>query len=380
MTHPAAAWASTRRLLCIRLDSMGDVLMTTPAIRALKESGRDRHITLLTSPSGAAVAALVPHVDDVVPYDAPWLKATRARLSAADDRGVIETLRDGRFDGAVIFTVFSQSALPAAMLCHLADIPLRLAHARENPYQLLTTWVPDPEPAQGIRHEVERQLALVAEVGSHPSDTRLVLRVPAAARAGADALLTGVGIGPLDPWLVLHPGASAASRRYPSDRFARAVRAICTSRPHRVLVTGDANESVLVADVCARVGKCAVDLAGRLDFAALAALIAAAPLLITNNTGPAHIAAAVGTPVVDLYALTNPQHTPWQVASRVLSHDVPCRNCFKSVCPYGHNACLRGVEPDELTRAALELLALSPRSQNLLENADVYAGNQCGIP
>ena len=98
-------------------------------------------------------------------------------------------------------------------------------------------------------------------------------------------------------------------------------------------------------------------LAGRLSLGELGALIEAADLLICNNTGPAHIAAAVGTPVVDLYALTNPQHTPWQVESRVLFHDVPCRNCYKSVCPAGHHDCLRRVPPERVAEAARELLA-----------------------
>jgi ADP-heptose:LPS heptosyltransferase len=78
-------------------------------------------------------------------------------------------------------------------------------------------------------------------------------------------------------------------------------------------------------------------------------------VLICNNSGPAHIAAALDTPVVVLYALTNPQHTPWQVASRVLNHDVPCRNCLRSVCPQGHHACLLRVEPEAVAHAALEL-------------------------
>jgi ADP-heptose:LPS heptosyltransferase len=93
-----------------------------------------------------------------------------------------------------------------------------------------------------------------------------------------------------------------------------------------------------------------------LSLAELGALIGEADLLISNNTGPAHIAAALGTPVVDLYALTNPQHTPWEVKSRVLFHDVPCRNCYKSVCPAGHHDCLRRVEPERVVQAARELL------------------------
>jgi lipopolysaccharide heptosyltransferase II len=357
MTSSAAEWTRAKRILCVRLDSIGDVLMTTPAIRAVKESGAGREITLLTSPAGASAASLVPCVDDVIVYDAPWLKATSARLTSAPDHAMIATLRARRFDAAIIFTVFSQSALPAALACFLADIPLRLAHSRENPYQLLTTWVPESEPATGIRHEVERQLALVEQVGCHVDETRLQLSVPEPARAGVHALLRELGVRDNAPWFVLHPGASAASRRYPPERFAVAARAVTDAQGGHVLVTGDAHESTLIDDVCSQIGDAAIGLAGRLDLASLAALIEASPLLITNNTGPAHIAAAVGTPVVDLYALTNPQHTPWRVPSRVLSHDVPCKNCFKSICPEGHNDCLRRIAPDDVARAALELLA-----------------------
>jgi ADP-heptose:LPS heptosyltransferase len=96
--------------------------------------------------------------------------------------------------------------------------------------------------------------------------------------------------------------------------------------------------------------------AGSLDLSELAALLARADLLVANNTGPVHVAAAVGTPVVDLYALTNPQHTPWMVPCRVLSRDVACRWCYKSVCPEGHHRCLRLVDAGEVCRAAFELL------------------------
>jgi ADP-heptose:LPS heptosyltransferase len=120
--------------------------------------------------------------------------------------------------------------------------------------------------------------------------------------------------------------------------------------------TGDAGEDALVRSVCDAMAAASHVLVGELDLAALGALIGAADLLVSNNTGPAHIAAALGTPVVDLYALTNPQHTPWQVASRVLNHDVPCRNCCKSVCPAGHHDCLRKVAPESVAAAALELL------------------------
>jgi ADP-heptose:LPS heptosyltransferase len=89
--------------------------------------------------------------------------------------------------------------------------------------------------------------------------------------------------------------------------------------------------------------------------------VEAAPLLLCNNSGPVHVAAAVGTPVVDLYALTNPQHTPWAVPHRVLFHDVPCKYCYKSFCPEGHHDCLRLVPPATVVEAALSLLPASWR-------------------
>src|SRR5262249_8966325 len=163
MAHDAG-WQRATRILCVRLDTLGDVLMTTPALRALRETQPGRRLTLLTSAAGAAAAALVPQIDEVIVYDAPWLKATAPRRDSMPDWDMADRLRGERFDAAVIFTVFSQNPLPSALLCHLADIPLRLAYCRENPYQLLTTWLPDPDPVQGIRHEVRRQLDLVAAV------------------------------------------------------------------------------------------------------------------------------------------------------------------------------------------------------------------------
>jgi lipopolysaccharide heptosyltransferase II len=351
MTAPG--WRQARRLLAVRLDALGDVIMTGPALRALRQA--DRHLTLLTSPAGAAAAALLPGVDEVIVYEAPWMKATPPRADAMAEYAMAARLADGRFDAAVIFTVYSQNPLPAALLCHLAGIPLRLAHCHENPYQLLTDWMVDPEPAGGIRHEVRRQLDLAAAVGCRVDDERLALRVPDAARERIDALLAGAGLDAAHRPVVMHPGASAPSRRYPPEAFAAVLAALRAARVE-VVLTGAPAESALVDGIIRDAGVDALSLAGRLDLAELAALIARASLLVSNNTAPVHVAAAVGTPVVDLYALTNPQHTPWGVRHRVLNHDVPCKYCYKSVCPLGHHHCLRGIDPASVTAAALELL------------------------
>jgi lipopolysaccharide heptosyltransferase II len=366
-------WDRALNLLCIRLDYLGDVLMSTPALRALKAAVPARRITLLTSESGHAAARFIPELHDAIAYAAPWMKSS-ARHDTDTDIAMARTLQLRSFDAAVIFTSYSQSPLPAAMLCYLAGIPLRLAHCHENPYHLLTDWVRDPEPQEGIRHEVRRQLDLVAAVGSHTPDERLSFAVPAADAAWAARRLHALGIDPAQPWLLMHPGASAPSRRYPAPLWSEVASRLIASLKCPVVFTGSASEAPLIAQIQQAIGAPSHSLAGKLTIGKCAAMIALAPVIVCNNTGPAHLAAAVGTPVVDLYALTNPQHTPWQVASRVLFHEVPCRLCYKSICPNGHHDCLAKVTPGRVVRETLELLddvasdrpARLPRAQDRL--------------
>ncbi|HET9580926.1 MAG TPA: lipopolysaccharide heptosyltransferase II [Usitatibacter sp.] len=347
-------WAEARNVLCVRLDNMGDLLMTTPAIRALKESLPGRRITLLASRSSAKAAACIPEVDEVIAYDAPWMKHEKA-MDPLADLEMRDELQRRAFDAAAIFTVYSQSSLPAAMLCYLAGIPLRLAHCRENPYHLLTDWVRESDPAPVVRHEVRRQLDLVATVGARTQDEHLSFRVSPAGNGRAAMKLEESGLDPSRPFIVVHPGATAPSRRWRPERFAQVARELSMLLDFQVVVTGDASERELAEAVRRGAGPRAWSLAGSLTLEEFAATIEMASLVLSNNTGAVHLAAALRTPVVDLYALTNPQHTPWMVAHRVLSKDVPCRNCYKSVCPEGHHLCLDGVAVDEVVAAAADL-------------------------
>ncbi|SAK90132.1 glycosyl transferase family protein [Caballeronia temeraria] len=352
---PQRDWgADVKRILCIRLDNLGDVLMTTPALHALREAQPGRHLTLLASRAGKAAAPFIDTIDNVIEYDAPWVKQD-APIDALADLTMRARLANARFDAAVIFSVYSQNPLPAAMLCHLAGIPLRLAHCRENPYGLLTDWAQETEPQQGTRHEVERQLALVARVGAQAADTRMRFTVPPADAATLAQKLAARDVDINAPYLVVHPGASAESRRYPIERFAEAIGRLGARLQWPVLVTGSRSESALCRDACAAHPH-AVDLSGSLELGELAALIQRARVLVSNNSGPVHLASALTTPVVDLYALTNPQHMPWGTPHRVLYHDVPCRWCYRSVCPEGHHACLKGVGVEEVIDAVTELI------------------------
>jgi lipopolysaccharide heptosyltransferase II len=351
----ADRWDEARNILCVRLDALGDVLMCTPALRALLQARSGRRLTLLTSHSGAAAAPFIDELDDVIAYPAPWRKSSVPHHQA-DDAACIEALAARRFDAAVIFTSYSQSALPAAMLCYLAGIPLRLAHCRENPYQLLTDWVADPEPGTMLRHEVRRQLDLVAGVGCCPAGGPLSFSVRDQ-DLDCMRLWLAAAIGERQPWILLHPGASAPSRRYPPDKWIAVIRALAERGVGALVLSGSGEELALIEQIRAGCGVAVHTLGGRLDLGQLGAAIRLASVMVSNNTGPAHMAAAIGTPLVDLYALTNPQHTPWQVEHRLLFHDVACRYCYKSVCPQGHHDCLAKIDPLQVADAVCSLLA-----------------------
>lgn len=350
----APQWQDCAHVLGVRLDNMGDVLMCTPALRALRQSGAAR-LSLLTSSSGARLAPFVPELDTVLAYDAAWIK--NGSRGNADDVDAIGRLRALRPDAAVVFTAYSQSALPAAMLCHLAGIPRVLAYSRENPYRLITDWVRETEPADGIRHEVQRQLDLVAEVGARADHAGLSFRVRQQDRVSLAWKLHRQGVTETGGWICAHAGATAPSRRYPAELMMRALTALRGDGRRILLLGGHEDPALAPALAAARpLLPGLIDLSGELSLGELGAVLEAADVLICNNSGPAHIAAALGRPVVDLYALTNPQHTPWMTAARVLNQDVPCRYCYRSVCPQGHHACLAGVDPERVAAAARELL------------------------
>lgn len=369
----AQLWSAARRVLLIRLDNLGDVLMTTPAIAAVRETLPEAHLALLAAPSVKALMPHLPLVDEFIGFHAPWVKAGAAALDGGlrlaqqpppgrgeAERQMLQQLMASRFDAAIIFTVSTQSALPAALLCRMAGIPLVLAHTRERAYGLLSDAIPErDEIAPGMRHEVRRQLDLVAQVGLRTADERLRFALRERDHAAARAALQAAGVGAERDYVLLHPGASAPSRRYPAARFGIAADLLqgdgATPAPAMVFCAGP-GEDVLMHEARAAMRGPSAELLPPLKLGTLAALIAGARLLVANNSGPVHLAAAVGTPVVDLYALTNPQHTPWQVPARVLSHDVPCRNCQQSVCVQAHHLCLRGVEPQQVAEAARELM------------------------
>jgi ADP-heptose:LPS heptosyltransferase len=354
-------WQAAQRVLLIRLDNLGDVLVTTPAIHAVRQSLPAAELTLLASPVGAQVGRLDPDLDDVIVYDAPWMDPwSELPQEPEREQAMIASIAERRFDGAIIFTSYHQSSLPAAYLCYLAGIPLRAAASIDGPGSLLTTRHKHPER---MMHEVERGLDLVGALGMTTDETDLVLEVPDGVQDELSNLLATREVDPGKPLVVIHPGCSMPARTYPWEMYASVADELIERLDVSVVLTGAEAERGLVERVQARMARRAVAVAGDLSFPAFCGLIETADLTITNNTGPMHISAAVKTPVIALFALTNPpeQWGPWHVRQRQLYHDVPCRICYQRSCPYGHE-CLRLVSPSMVIDAAAEMLAEECRS------------------
>lgn len=314
------SWQNCKNILVVRLDNMGDLLMSTPAIRALKETF-DCRITVLTSSMAAGIARYLPEIDEIISFDVPWVKTQHASFSH-DFLKLVEILKSKGFDAAVIFTVFSQNPMPAVMLAYLADIPKRLAYCRENPYKLLTDWVPDQEPYTFIKHQVERDLDLVATIGAKTANHFLTIQIPDCWETVQKKLAKN-SIDLQKPWLILHPGVSEIKRQYPAENWVELGKRLVNDFNYQLLLTGSASEKMLTDEIQAGIGTNAFSLAGLLSLDEFICLIKEASLLIAVNTGPIHIAAATQTPVVVLYAQTNPQHTPWKTPSKVLYFEVP---------------------------------------------------------
>lgn len=338
--------------LAVRLDSAGDVLLQGPAIRAL--AAGSRRVTLLCGPTGAEAAKLLPGVDEILVFDAGWIRPDPPPLEAEPVAALVASVRAAAPDVAAVFTSYHQSALPTALLLRLAGVPRIGAISNDYPGSLLDVRL----TRHGEVHEVQRSLELASALGFPPrrdDDGRLQVR------------LAGEVPPPLDdgtPFVVLHPGASAPARTWPVERF-RALARLLADRGWRVVVTGSAGERSLTAEVAGGTPG-ALDLSGAGDLGVLAAVLARARVLVVGNTGPAHLAAATGTPVVSLFSPVVPAWAwrPWRVPHLLLGDQTEaCALTRARVCPIAGHPCLTGVDEGAVLNAIDELLVAGGRGE-----------------
>jgi ADP-heptose:LPS heptosyltransferase len=330
------------RVLVARQDNLGDVLLAGPCVRAV--AAHASHVTLLTGPHGRAAGELLPGVDDLLTWRAPWIDPEPPPVTAADTGEFVSRVEARSFDRALILTSFHQSPLPLALLLRQAGVPWIGAISEDYPGSLLDL----RHRVDGDPPEAERMLSLAGAAGFLlPPDDH---GAPALRRPLPDtARLTGGG-----PYVVVHPGASVPARQ-PSAAWSRRVVRALTAEGHRVLVTGAPSERLLAQEVA---GTSAVNLGGRTSLAELAAVLSGARVVVAPNTGPAHLAAAAGTPVVSLFAPVVPaaRWAPYGVPVILLGdQDAPCRASRARVCPVPGHPCLDTIDPADVCRAVAEL-------------------------
>jgi len=344
-------------VLAVRLDNDGDVLLAGPAIRALAH-GANR-VTLLCGPRGRQAAELLPGVDELVVWRAPWIDPEPEPVDRVAIDALVDRLAALRLDAAVVFGSFHQSPLPTALVLRIASVPFVAATSVDYPGSLL-----DVRHRIGDDvHEVERALDLAAAAGfplPPGDDGALAIRRDECRLEGQIAHSDDIRRA-----VVVHPGASVPARAWAPERNAELVQALVAAG-RRVVVTGAPGETGLTAFVAGPPCDQVADLGGRTTLAELAEVLAAARCVVVGNTGPAHLAAAVGTPVVSLFAPTVPavRWRPWRVPHELLYADVPCAGCRAHVCPVEGHPCLGRITVedvigavDRLAPVALEAVA-----------------------
>ncbi|GAB1542426.1 hypothetical protein NUACC21_51000 [Scytonema sp. NUACC21] len=368
--HPSAVQnpqlQGLRNILVMRLDNIGDVIMTSPALRAIKENLPECHLTLMASPGGAQAAKLLPWIDEVLSCRVVWQDLGKLNFDPMREWELVKKLQNGKFDAAIIFTSFSQSPHPAGFLCYLAGIPLRIGESKEVGNGVLTTEVPS---APDEIHQVERNLGLIEQAGFEVQDRSLCIHIPETAQQEAFSVLletsfedvkeyclSASSLSLFPPYLLLNPWTSCQSRNYDSQRFAIAARQLAEATQMPVVVTGVEKDRPKSTALLETLGGWAIDLIGKTNLPQLAALIAKARLVLTNNTSTMHIADATRTPTVVMFAGTEleSQWEPRNGKSRLLRRPTSCSPCYAFTCPYNLE-CL-DISPKEVVATGLELI------------------------
>ncbi|PKI93332.1 glycosyl transferase [Actinomycetales bacterium SN12] len=325
---------------------MGDVLVSGPAVRAV---ARQAEVVMLCGPRGADAAALLPGVHARIVWDAPWISAPAPHVHVDAVEELVAQVRAAGVDEAVILTSFHQSPLPLALLLRLAgvsritgasvDYAGSLLDVRLRPGEDLDESIPEPERARRV-----------AEAAGFPRDDDDRLRL--GPLPDTSTLTRGTG------YVVLHPGAAVPARMWTADGFARTARLLADAG-RRVVISGGDAERDLASTIVSACPE-AIDLTGTCDLAHLAGVLAGADALVSGNTGPAHLAAAVGTPVVSLFSPVVPAErwAPYGVPVELLGDQhAACRGTRARECPVPGHPCLTSVTAEQVVAAVHRLSA-----------------------
>lgn len=386
LTSPAPL--GSPRVVLIRPDHLGDVLLSRPAAAALQTAVPAARLTWLVGPWGWPALGQLPDGEvRICPFPAfsrERLRPVQAYLLLARHA---RRLRVGRYDMALILR---RDHWWGALLAALAGVPVRVGYATEETAPFLTHAL----PLDGGRHAVEEGLAL-AQAAAEIARGQLASRSPATApvtiprildgagsgvpplptvatdadRQAVSAMLEQSGVGAASRLLVLHPGSGSGLKAWPLERFASVGWALAERLCAIVVVTGSLAEEAMVRDLCALLPPGSLNVAGRLDWGELEALLARATLVIGVDSGPLHLATAAGTPSVALFGPADPaQFAPWgpPARHRIVHADLPCRPCRRlDICriepdAVGPPPCMRALDVRQVLEVAERTLRPTP--------------------
>jgi len=355
-SHP-----SPQSILLVRPDHLGDLLFTTPALRALREAFPQARITYLVGPWSKAVIENNPHVDEIALCPFPGF--TRQKKRSALEPYVIllqyaRQLRQKNFDLAIVLRF---DHWWGALLAYLAGIPRRVGYDVAEVRPFLT----DIAPYSSGRHEVEQNLALVKRVAScelRVASSPLEFNLTAEDEEFAEGYLAGHGIGDGDLLICIHPGAGAPVKLWRNEAWAQVADALAQRHRAKVILTGSAEETPLCRAIAERMTTKPIVAAGETSLAGLAAIMARCRLVLGVDSGPLHLAVAMGTPTVHLFGPVDSRaFGPWGDPAHhiVLTSDMDCIPCNRLDYPptdLHQHPCVRNITVEQVLEAVDKLI------------------------
>ena len=329
-----------QKILLIRLSSLGDIVLTTPAIRAVRAHSPDAYIAMLVGKQSADVLRENPHLDEIITFDRfAKDKDTREMLRT------VRVLREHKFTLAIDL----QRKFRTALLMYFSGAAERIGKGA-----LCTVRVRE----QGNKHATAHYFDLLHAVGIPAVDQRLELFLAESERTDASQRFDAAGVTQTGLKVGVFPGAGWKLREWMPDRFAAIGDRLVQHFNAEVLIFGGQKESELVDTVANLMDARAVPFAGNLQVRELAACIEKCDLFLTNDTGPMHIAAAVGTPTVSLFGPGNHiRFQPIGALHQTIRHDVPCSPCKQFTDKCKDNICMKKITVDEVWQSISDALA-----------------------
>jgi len=337
-----------KRLLIRSTNWVGDAIMTTPTIRAIRKGFPNARISILLKPWVSPVFEHSPHVDNLIIYDGDGRhKGNLGKLRLAKD------LRKYGFDAAILL----QNAFEAALIAFLSGIPVRIGYNRDARQLLLTHAISCTNEIKK-EHQTKYYLNILSGIGIDAGDRDLYLRLSQQDRLRAEQILKKQGLSGDLKWVGINPSATfGPAKQWPIDRYARLADLIIEYTNARVIVFGGPQDRRLGKDISRKMRHRPIDLSGRTTLGEAMAMIERCALFITNDSGLMHAAAALDVPLIAIFGSTNSTTTgPLSSKSRVVQVPMECSPCLKPECPRGHLNCMDKIDVDMIFDVAKEIL------------------------